>query len=66
MSVTSAKAQRAANSRWGRERMKNRTFLAINGIWISASEDRFNLVIQVATSGLRNRDEIAEQLDTWG
>ncbi|MGO9069585.1 type II toxin-antitoxin system death-on-curing family toxin [Mycobacterium sp.] len=43
-----------------------RTFLAINGRWISAPEDdRFNFVIQVATGGIPELDKIAEQLQTW-
>jgi death-on-curing protein len=43
-----------------------RTFLAINGQWISAPEDdRFNFVIQVATGGIAELDKIAEQLHTW-
>ena len=42
-----------------------RTFLAINGQWINASEDqRFELVIRVA-SGDDRLEEIAEQLRTW-
>ena len=43
-----------------------RTFLAINGQWISAPEDdRFNFVIQVATGGIPELDKIAAQLHTW-
>jgi death on curing protein len=43
-----------------------RTFLAINDQWISAPEDdRFNFVIQVATGGIPELDQIAEQLHTW-
>jgi death-on-curing protein len=43
-----------------------RTFLAINGQWISAPEDdRFNLVIQVATGAIPELDKVAEQLRTW-
>ena len=43
-----------------------RTFLAINGQWISAPEDdRFNFVIQVATGGIPELAEIAAQLHTW-
>lgn len=43
-----------------------RTFLAINGQWISASEDdRFEFVIRVATGGLPDLDKIAEQLRSW-
>ncbi len=43
-----------------------RTFLAINEHWISAPEDdRFNLVIGVATGAITELDDIAEQLLTW-
>jgi death-on-curing protein len=43
-----------------------RTFLAINGHWISAPEDdRFELVIRVATGVLPDLDKIAEQLRAW-
>ena len=43
-----------------------RTFLAINGVWIKASEDqRFELVIRVATGDGHIIDEIAEQLRAW-
>jgi death-on-curing protein len=43
-----------------------RTFLAINGQWITASEDeRFELAIRVATGALSDLDKIAEQLRTW-
>jgi death on curing protein len=43
-----------------------RTFLAVNGHWISAPEDdRFNFVIQVATGAVPELDKIAEQLRTW-
>jgi len=43
-----------------------RTFLAMNGQWISAPEyDRFNFVIQVATGGIPELDKIADQLCTW-
>jgi len=43
-----------------------RTFLAINGQWIKASEDqRFELVIRVATGDEQIVDEIAEQLRAW-
>jgi death-on-curing protein len=43
-----------------------RTFLAINGHWISAPEDdRFEFVIRVATSLLPDVEKIAEQLRTW-
>ncbi len=43
-----------------------RTFLAINDHWISASEDdRFNVVIEVATGGMAEMEHIAEQLRRW-
>lgn len=43
-----------------------RTFLAINGQWIKASEDeRFGLVIRVATGDDHIIDEIAQQLRAW-
>jgi len=43
-----------------------RTFLAINGQWISAPEDdRFEFVIGVATGAMPDLDKIAEQLRTW-
>jgi death-on-curing protein len=43
-----------------------RTFLAINGQWISASEDeRFDFVIRVATGLEVDLDKIAEQLRAW-
>jgi len=43
-----------------------RTFLAINGQWISAPEDdRFEFVIRVATGAEPDLDKIAEQLRTW-
>jgi death on curing protein len=43
-----------------------RTFLAINGQWISASEDdRFELVIRVATGALPDLDKIADHLRSW-
>ena len=43
-----------------------RTFLAINGQWISAPEDeRFDFVIQVATGAEPGLDEIAERLRAW-
>lgn len=43
-----------------------RTFLAINGEWISAPEDdRFEFVIRVATGALPDLDEIAGQLRAW-
>jgi death-on-curing protein len=43
-----------------------RTFLAINGQWISAPEDeRFDLVIRVAIGVLPDLDKIADHLRTW-
>jgi death-on-curing protein len=43
-----------------------RTFLAINGQWISAPEDeRFDSVIRVATGVVPDLDKIAERLRTW-
>jgi len=43
-----------------------RTFLAINARWISAPEDeRFDLVIGVATGALPDLGEIAEHLRAW-
>ena len=43
-----------------------RTFLAINGGWISAPEDeRFDFVIAVAAGALPDLDKAAEQLRTW-
>ena len=42
------------------------TFLAINGQWISASEDeRFDFVIQVATGVVADLGKIAGQLRAW-
>lgn len=43
-----------------------RTFLAINSHWISAPEDeRFDLVIGVATGAMSDLDEIAARLGSW-
>ncbi|MCU1701160.1 MAG: death-on-curing protein [Mycobacterium sp.] len=43
-----------------------RTFLAINGQWISAPEDdRFDFVISVATGAQPDLVEIADRLRTW-
>ncbi len=43
-----------------------RTFLAINGQWISATEDeRFEFVVRVAAGTVRNLDESATQLRAW-
>jgi death-on-curing protein len=43
-----------------------RTFLGINGQWISAPEDdRFEFVIHVATGVMPDLDKIAEQLRAW-
>jgi death-on-curing protein len=42
------------------------TFLAINGFWIRATEDdRFDLVIRVASGEENGLDEIADLLRTW-
>ncbi len=44
----------------------SRTFLAINGQWISAPEDdRFDFVIRVATGREADLDKIADQLRAW-
>ena len=44
-----------------------RTFLAINGEWISAPEDdRFDFVVRVTTGSQGDINEIAEQLRAWG
>ena len=43
-----------------------RTFLAINGQWISAPEDdRFEFIIEVATGTLADLDKIADRLRAW-
>lgn len=43
-----------------------RTFLAINGQWISAPEnDRFDFVIRVTTGAQADINDIAEQLRAW-
>lgn len=43
-----------------------RTFLAINGQWISAPEDdRFDFVIRVTTGAESDLDQIAGQLREW-
>jgi len=43
-----------------------RTFLAINGQWISAAEnERFDLVIRVSTGAQDDIQAIAEQLRAW-
>ena len=43
-----------------------RTFLVINGQWISALEDdRFDFVVGVATGLERDVDKIAERLCVW-
>lgn len=43
-----------------------RTFLAINGQWITAPEDdRFDFVIRVATGAVADLDATAEQLRAW-
>jgi death on curing protein len=41
-------------------------FLGLNGEWVEASEDdRFDLMIVVASGAIDNVDQIAEQLRTW-
>ena len=41
-------------------------FLGLNGEWVKASEDdRFDLMIAVASGAIDNVDQIAEQLRTW-
>jgi death-on-curing protein len=41
-------------------------FLGLNGEWVHASEDdRFDLMIAVASGAIDNVDQIAEQLRTW-
>lgn len=43
-----------------------RTFLAVNGQWISAPEDdRFDFVVRAAAGSVRDLDEIATQLRAW-
>jgi death on curing protein len=43
-----------------------RTFLAINGHWISATEDdRFEFVIEVATGALADLEKVADRLRAW-
>lgn len=43
-----------------------RTFLAINGEWITAPEDdRFDFVLRVATGAELDLHDIAEQLRAW-
>lgn len=43
-----------------------RTFLAVNGEWISAPEDdRFDFVIRVATGAASDLADIAEVLRSW-
>jgi len=43
-----------------------RTFLAINGEWISAPEDeRFEFVVEAATGALSDLDKMAERLRNW-
>jgi len=43
-----------------------RTFLAINGQWITAPEDdRFEFIIQVAAGALPDIEKIAGQLRAW-
>jgi death-on-curing protein len=41
-------------------------FLGLNGEWVEASEDdRFDLMIAVASGAIDNVDQIADQLRTW-
>lgn len=41
-------------------------FLGLNGEWVEASEDdRFDLMIAVASGAIDTVEEIAEQLQTW-
>ena len=41
-------------------------FLGLNGEWVEASEDdRFDLMIAIASGAIDNVDKIAEQLRTW-
>jgi death-on-curing protein len=41
-------------------------FLGLNGEWVEASEDdRFDLMIAMASGSIDNVDQIAEQLRTW-
>jgi death on curing protein len=41
-------------------------FLGLNGEWVEASEDdRFGLMIAIASGAIDNVDKIAEQLRTW-
>jgi death-on-curing protein len=43
-----------------------RTFLAMNGEWLTASvDDRFDFVISVATGLAADLDKIADQLRAW-
>jgi death on curing protein len=42
-----------------------RTFLATNAQWIRYEDERFELVIGVATGAMPDLDEIAEQLGSW-
>jgi death on curing protein len=43
-----------------------RVFLGVNGQWIKASEDdRFDLVMDVASGGLSDLEKIAERLRAW-
>ena len=44
-----------------------RVFLGVNDQWIQATEDeRFDLVIEVASGGLSDLEKIAERLRAWG
>jgi death-on-curing protein len=41
-------------------------FLGLNGEWVEVSEDdRFDLMIAVASGAIDNVDQIAEHLRTW-
>jgi death-on-curing protein len=41
-------------------------FLGLNGEWVKASEDdRFDLMIAVASGAIDNVDQIGERLRTW-
>jgi len=44
-----------------------RVFLGVNDQWIQATEDeRFDLVIEVASGGLSDLEKIAGRLRAWG
>ena len=43
-----------------------RVFLGINGHWVNATEDeRYNLVMEVATGELSDVEKVAERLRAW-